>query len=69
MNRYFLNAWQSINKLLLIDIYFNIIIRKTKLMKYFVINNKILKIEICFNYNVTLIRKTYNKNQVIIWNM
>lgn len=34
-------------------------------MKYFVINNKILKIEICFNYNVTLIRKTY-KNQVII---
>ena len=68
MNRYFLNAWQSINKLLLIDIYFNIIIRKTKLMKYFVINNKILKIEICFNYNVTLIRKTY-KNQVIIWNM
>ena len=37
-------------------------------MKYFVINNKILKIEKCFNYNVTLIRKTY-KNQVIIWNM
>lgn len=35
-------------------------------MKYFVINNKILKIEKCFNYNVTLIRKTYNKNQVII---
>lgn len=67
MNRYFLNAWQSINKLLLIDIYFNIIIRKTKPMKYFVINNKILKIEICFN-NVT-IKETYNKNQVIIWNM
>lgn len=67
MNRYFLNAWQSINKLLLIDIYFNIIIRKTKLMKYFVINNKILKIEKCFN-NVT-IKETYNKNQVIIWNM
>lgn len=67
MNRYFLNAWQSINKLLLIDIYFNIIIRKTKLMKYFVINNKILNIEICFN-NVT-IKETYNKNQVIIWNM
>ena len=59
MNRYFLNAWQSINKLLLIDIYFNIIIRKTKLMKYFVINNKILKIEICFN-NVT-IKETYKK--------
>ena len=67
MNRYFLNAWQSINKLLLIDIYFNIIIRKTKLMKYFVINNKILNIEICFN-NVT-IKETYNKNQIIIWNM
>lgn len=33
-------------------------------MKYFVINNKILKIEICFN-NVT-IKETYNKNQVII---
>ena len=33
-------------------------------MKYFVINNKILKIEICFN-NVTN-KETYNKNQVII---
>lgn len=31
-------------------------------MKYFVINNKIPKIEICFNYNVTLIRKTYKKS-------
>ena len=58
MNRYFLNAWQSINKLLLIDIYFNIIIRKTKLIKYFVINNKILKNRtMFFNYNVTLIIK------------